>query len=799
MAANLVIVESPAKCGKIRGFLGPDYNVVATMGHIRALEEDLAAIGIERDFALKYTFLKEKARAIAGLKSAAEAATTVYLAADDDREGEAIAYSVCVLLGLDPVTTPRAVFHEITKKAVTAAVANPRRLDMNRVNAQQARAALDMMIGFTISPLLWTHVSRGLSAGRCQTPALRLVVDREKEIEGHSAESGWKMTGEWTARGGLVPFRFDATLMEDIEDEDSVRNYMENLVASPTHVVTAAALSEWKQNAPLPFTTSTLQQAASSTLKSTPKKTMAAAQKLYEAGHITYMRTDSTNLSADAVNAAHQIIRAKWGDEFCGVVKSAAAAAAAHEAIRPTHFEVEVDDIPGDWTLTEKRLYKMIHLRAMQSTMAAMRGEQKTVEFLADELRWRASWRRTTFAGWRKAGESASEGAEDSGAEGEEGSAGAWDAAIRIGQGDSVTWESLQAVPFQTTAAKRYTEATLIKQLEKSGIGRPSTFASLVETIMDKKYVEKKDIPGREIDVRTLSLTRSGGCDLTVTSKKVLVGGERDKLVATELGKQVLLFCLNHFDVLFNYTFTAKMEGRLDLIANGAEEWKGVLRDTWGTYRDIYKGLLGGGAASEKATKKVFSGGLVAIIRKSGEPLLLKEIPGAPKTAKPTFYGWPSGVSFADMTEEKARAFISQGKSQGQGQVQETGDVLGHWNGQAVIKKKGKFGDYIVCGDITASCGSNPTLEGAIEKLEEKAGMKTRVIGGYELRQPANGGGYMFKKALKAKKFVTIPAGLDIMKLSATEVEAIYKTGAGVENTAGKKYQFARKKTAEVK
>jgi hypothetical protein len=237
-----------------------------------------------------------------------------------------------------------------------------------------------------------------------------------------------------------------------------------------------------------------------------------------------------------------------------------------------------------------------------------------------------------------------------------------------------------------------------------------------------------------------------------------------------------------------------------------------VLRDTWATYRDTYKGLSSGGTGGTltKSTKKIFSGGLVAIIRKSGYPLLLKEVPGAAKTVKPTFYGWPAGVSFEDMTEEKALAFIEQGAGAGAGadaagpRPVSPEDVLGHWNGQAIIKKKGKFGDYIVCGEITASCGQNPTLDAAIQKLEEKAGMKTRVIGGYELRQPANGGGYMFKKALKTKKFVSIPAGLDIMKLSATEVDAIYKTGSGGGNDGAekrpvKKSQPARKKTTEVK
>ena len=786
---NLVIVESPAKCSKIQGFLGPTYKVIATMGHIRALEEDIDAVGITRDFNLRYEFLKDKARAIQGMKSAAEGATTIYLASDDDREGEAIAYSVCVLLGLDPNTTHRAVFHEITKGAIQAAVASPRKLDMNRVNAQQARAALDMMIGFTISPLLWKHVMKGASAGRCQTPALRLIVDRETDIESHVTESSWAITGTWSAPGTFKPFKFNARFTGDMKDEDAVRAYIDTIISNPVHTITAASLTEWKQVAPAPFITSTLQQAASSYLKSSPKKTMAAAQKLYEAGHITYMRTDSAILSDDAKEECRAIVRSKWGDEYvCGggggsqtpVSKKGAKAKAktqdAHEAIRPTHFAVE--DIPGDWTLTEKKLYKMIWLRTIQSTMADVKGEQKIADFSG----WKASWRRTTFPGWRRAGEDAANAADEDGTDATEAITPEheWSAATTLNVGVEVSWDSLVAKPVETAPPKRYTEATLIKMLEKSGIGRPSTFASLVETIRDKNYVEVKDIEGMRREVPVLAVSRDSGGDTPIrTIQEKVVGGEARKLVPTELGRQVLKFCLGNFATLFDYTFTSKMEERLDLISKGEEDWKEVLRDTWGGAGGLGRvaAIQTNAETKSSPTKKVFPNGLVAIIRKTGQPLLLKEAVG---DGKPVFYGWPEGVTFSDMTEERAREFVAKGPKGAPATAIPSagGDVLGHWNGVPILKKRGKFGTYLVCGDVNISCNSDITLEGAIEKFKEKAQMKVRIIGGYELRETEKGA-YMFKKTLKTKKFVKIPGGLDIMKLSASEADAIYKTGTG--------------------
>jgi len=459
--ASLLIVESPAKCQKIQGFLGPGWRVIATMGHIRSLEEDLGAVGLDRDFEARFQWIKEKSKAIAQIKDAAAAATTIYLASDDDREGEAISYSVAVLLKLNVATTPRAVFREVTESAVKAAVAAPRRLDMNRVYAQQARAVLDMMVGFTISPLLWKYVGPALSAGRCQTPALRLLVDQEKAIRSHTVSTAWKIKGGWNG--------FDALLTEDLEDEESSVNYLENIHDDSEATVTSAVTKPTTEQPPKPLITSTLQQEASATMSLQPKRTMQIAQRLYEAGYITYMRTDSAVLSEEAAAAAAQWVTEKFGAEYLAAVttkkaKVKGAAQEAHEAIRPTHFEHTELPTDGDWTAPDRKLYRLIWNRATQSVMAAAKGEQRTVEFVATgdpmEFVWRATWKRQLFAGWRKIGAAAANLDEEE----EEESSGNWSTAEKIVEGTKLSWNTLEAWPQYSKPAARYTEATLVRE-----------------------------------------------------------------------------------------------------------------------------------------------------------------------------------------------------------------------------------------------------------------------------------------------------------------------------------------------
>jgi DNA topoisomerase-1 len=788
---SLLIVESPAKCGKIRGFLGAGWTVVATMGHIRALEQDLKAVGLDRDFEPTYDFLTEKKKAIQGLRDAAKGIdpSRIFLAADDDREGEAIAFSVLVLLRLNPATTPRAVFHEITEAAVKAAVANPRRIDMNRVNAQQARAVLDMMVGYTISPLLWKYVAPSLSAGRCQTPALRLIADKESDIRDFQQDTVWRLRGSWQS-GSLV---FDGVLTEDLEDEESARNYLENIHGSEEGRILSATTRPTSEAPPKPLITSTLQQEASALFSSQPKNTMRIAQRLYEAGHITYMRTDSAVLSEEARLAAEGWVRTAFGEAYLASggggegggsaapkpkasskKKEAAgppAAQEAHEAIRPTH--VELVELPQgeDWNASDRKIYRLIWQRAVQSVMRPALGEQRTVEFLSvedpNEFVWRATWKRQTFPGWKRIGAKAANLDEEE--ESAETTAEAtWAAAAALTEASPLVWKHLEAQPNISRPPGRYTEATLVRELEKKGIGRPSTYASLVETILEKQYVEKKTIPAREIQLQRLSLARPGVWPPTVSTETKKVGAEANKLAPTPLGLSVLDFCLKEFETLFAYDFTSLMETRLDRIAEGQEAWKQVCRDTWGSYEAKYNTLKSaqGTIAPASARQRTFASGVKAVLGKKG-PLLLRE--GATKE-ETVFYGWPEGVAFGDLTEEAANAFVAA-KLSGVA-------AFGEFEGKPISKKSGPFGIYCVWNGINVPFVAEDTPDSIIAKLRAKTDSVLHSLGPFEFRS-GQYGPFMYKRDLtgKARKFVGLPRDLDPKLLTVEAATRIFQEG----------------------
>ena len=792
---NLVIVESPAKCQKIQGFLGPGWRVIATMGHIRALEENLDAIGIDRDFEPKYQFIKEKAKAIKQLKDAAEDATTVYLASDDDREGEAISYAVCLLLKLNPKTTHRAVFHEITKKAVVNAVENPRKLDMNRVNAQQSRAILDMMIGFTMSPLLWRYVAPSLSAGRCQTPALRLVVEREDAIQNFKASSSWQLSANWKTTDG---FKFSARNDDELEDEESALNYMEIVHETADGRIISKDIRPWSEKAPEPLITSTLQQQASALFSINPKNAMKIAQKLYEAGHITYMRTDKAVLSEEATAEAKKWVSDTYGEEYVGEAKQQkeevkeekktkkkpkvatekkedeeVKAQEAHEAIRPTHMEVT--ELPGaDWTAYDKKLYNLIWQRTIQSVMAPARGETCKVKTQIDndeDFMWSSQWKRTTFEGWKRAGKVAQ--IDDDSDASEDSKEDAWDKASKLKVGDKVKWTDMKAEPKETKAQGRYTEATLVRELEKFGIGRPSTFASLIATIQDKNYVETKNIPAKEVTVKEYTMKPTQWpADGKELKKKV--GAEKNKLVPTDLGRSVLNFMLKHFNDLFDYGFTSQMEKRLDQVAEGNEMWKQVLRDMWASYKDRYQDLSSKQQIKAKegeanARIKEFSNGLKAVQSKKGPLLLIEKA----KKEDTEFLGWPTGVAFEDMTEEIALKFKDDAAKK------KRGDEVGEWNGQPILKKTGKFGDYLQCGEVSIPYQAGEEVEKTVERLEAKQNGGAGVIKQFKEYVIRTGqyGPYIMKTSLKKAQFVSLPKGVDGATLTEKEVEAYYKTG----------------------
>ena len=762
---NLVIVESPAKCKKIAEFLGPTFKVLATMGHIRALEEDLDAVGIGRDFEPRFRFLKEKARATRPILEAAAKATTIYLAADDDREGEAIAYSVACLLKKDPLSFPRSVFHEITAKAVKEAIANPRKIDMNRVHAQQARSVLDMMVGFTISPLLWKHVARKLSAGRCQTPALRIIADREKQIKSHTTHTTWSLSGTFQST-----FGFQAKMCDELEDEESSLNYLENVNATNTATITSTVTKPWTASPPKPLITSSLQQEVSALYKINPKETMKIAQTLYEAGHITYMRTDMAIMCKEAINEAQELVTAKYGKEYIQEVKVAAAAPKvtkatketvpqaqeAHEAIRPTHFDTET--IEG--SAAEKKVYSLIWKRAVQSTMSPARGEDLFVRLTVnpEPFQWQAAWKRTLFQGWQILGKAVNIDTTDTETEDSEST---WALASKLTTQSKVTWQTLTASPKRSKASPRYTEATLIRELEKKGIGRPSTFSSLVETLFDKGYMEKQDIPGSKAQ-QTAYTAKPTVWPPESKQTEIKLGAEKQKLVPSQLGLSVLDFCVKEFPLLFAYEFTAQMENRLDAISKGEEPWKAICRDTWASYSEAHDRLSSKASVPSKSEKvNDFGDGFKAVLSAKG-PLLVQE--GKTKSDKASFYTLPADTDITALTKEAALEHIKTLQTQ-----------MGEFEGMPVIKKKGPFGEYLAAGELKVPYVEGDTLETIVQKFADKKKSSESLmrVGPY-IFKVGQYGPYMYKESLKKKVFVSVPASINPKTLTEAEANALY-------------------------
>ena len=803
--SNLVIVESPAKCKKIASFLGPGYVVLATMGHIRALEEDLDAVGIDRDFEPRFRFLKEKSRATKPILEAAEKATTIFLAADDDREGEAIAYSVACLLKRDPLSLPRSVFHEITETAVKHAIANPRRLDMSKVYAQQARSILDMLVGFTISPLLWKHVARGLSAGRCQTPALRLISDREKDVNNHTMQTSWNISGKIQTGS---EFEFDSKMEDELEDQESSLNYLENIHGDSTCIVSKVELKEWTANAPKPLITSSLQQEASALHKINPKSTMKIAQALYEAGHITYMRTDHPALGEEAVLEAQEEVRKRYGVEYVGAQPSKASkpskdfkketpkAQEAHEAIRPTHFDLQELPPSEEWSDIDKKIYALIFRRAMQSAMSSARGKTRTITLTMaadiDKFPWLSSWRITDFPGWQILGHTAKLDEDDDKDKDNDNStsdATHWKKSQNIVKGQILNWKQIQASPKRSRALPRFTEATLIRELEKRGIGRPSTFASLVEVLFDKEYVEKKDISGTKIYNTSLMIEPMQWPPLTQNTQ-ITLGAEKQKVVPTTLGDSVVSFCLREFPQLFAYEFTTQMEQRLDMISKGEEQWKGVCHDTWDSYKGDYA-RLNDKASLPSASEKVcdFGNGFKAVLSKTG-PLIVQEAQqakgqqakgqqakGQEEKGKATFYSFPPGYTMQNITEAIAKEWVEK-------QIADTN--LGTIDGKAIVKKKGPYGDYLQCGESRIPYIESDTIDIIKQKFQTKTQntSSTYKFGPYTFGS-GQYGPYMFKTDLKTKVFISIAATLNPKTLTGAEADALYKSGMEAKKAKG--------------
>ena len=801
---KLVIVESPAKCSKIQSFLGDGYKVVATMGHIRALEEKLTSVGIDNNWTATYKELSTKQDAIKKLKAAAKGAEVI-LASDDDREGEGIAWHVCHILKLNPATTPRIVFHEITKPAIQAAVANPRRLDMNKVNAQQARAMLDLLVGFTISKVLWARVAPKLSAGRCQTPALRLVVERDAEVENHTSAAFWRLRGT-TTHPSAPTHMLDIQAANDIPTQNEATAALNKVHNNPNAKVATVKESISTSQAPKPFITSTLQQEASASHGLNPKSTMMAAQKLYEAGHITYMRTDNPQLSLEAATAIRDYVTKTYGSQYVGPegqhtmsttpttteatpkpkakakktdAPAAPEAQAAHEAIRPTHPETPNPTIED---ATQRTVYNLIWRRATQSQMAASTTDVRkaTIVLEAEPDRvWNAEMTKSKFQGYKIL-----ESTDPAKADAEVKAWAMWTPILV--KDTSLQWKTLHADEAFTKPKGRFTEASLIAELEKRGIGRPSTFASLVSTIIDREYVEKTNVEGKAQDSHHLTIIPKQWPPSTKTESHK-VGAEKNKMRSTALGRAVSQYLNLEYNNLFNYEFTAKMEQSLDQIAQGQKEYKSLLQQTWDTYKDKYNAQMAIGSKESKAAReRILSPGVKVILSGRG-PLFVRDPPeGSPKTTKATFAALPTTVSFETATAADAEsAFLDAAAAK-------AGELIGSLEGVEIRKKKGPYGLYAECGTARIPLKGDEPLEQIQEKLKAKISFAatgeafTRVVGDFTIKKGPYGL-YMYKTALKLKRFVSFPATSDAEKVDAKTAATLYSEGLAKKKKWGGK------------
>ena len=585
MSKNLVIVESPAKAKTIEKFLGKDFQVKSCFGHIRDLDKGDDAIDINNKFTPKYIVPEDKSAVVNELKKLAKGAEMVWLASDEDREGEAISWHLSEVLGLNNLTSKRIVFHEITKPAILKAIENPRDIDKNLVDAQQARRLLDRLVGFELSPVLWKKVKPSLSAGRVQSVAVRLVVEREREIKGFEVKSAFRIIAEFEFNSK----KFNAELPKRFNTKDEALKFLESCIGSD-FIVNSVDIKPGTRKPAAPFTTSTLQQEASRKLGYSVSQTMTLAQRLYEAGYITYMRTDSVNLSELAIVAAKDEITSAYGKEFSNPRKyttKSAGAQEAHEAIRPTYFE---NHTSGDDD-QQKRLYDLIWKRAIASQMSEAKIERTEVriDITKNKEVLVASGEVITFEGFLKVYLEGKDESKD-----DEDEQGGLMPAMK--NGDELNNLSISATQRFTRAAPRYTEASLVKDLEELGIGRPSTYAPTISTIQKRGYVEKETREGEKRSYDVLQLVDG---KITSQTKTEITGAEKNKLFPTDIGGVVTDFLMKNFDHIMDYNFTASVEKEFDEIASGNQSWTKMLD---GFYHPFHESVDKTLKISEKAT-----------------------------------------------------------------------------------------------------------------------------------------------------------------------------------------------------
>lgn len=698
---NLVIVESPSKAKTIQKFLGNDFVVKSSMGHIRDLQENKLSVDIENNFAPQYVIPTDKKRIVTDLKKAAQGASMVWLASDEDREGEAISWHLFETLGLNEANTRRIVFHEITKDTILNAVKNPRSIDMNLVNAQQARRVLDRLVGFELSPVLWRKIQPRLSAGRVQSVALRLVVEREKEIIAFKNESFYKVEAVFHPEGQSQSVKVKATLDTRFRDIGQARQFLQDCEGA-VFTVCDVDKKEAGRFPAAPFTTSTLQQEASRKLHFPVSMTMRVAQQLYERGLITYMRTDSTNLSSLAIGTAREYITANFGPEYSTTRQfrtHTKGAQEAHEAIRPTY--IANTEIEG--TAQEKKLYNLIWKRTVASQMSDARVLNTTMKVSSDRRTEKFGLQATQvlFDGFLRL---YMEGTDDQDVSDSE------TLLPDIGVGTLMEAKSISADCKFTPAPPRYSEATLVKKLEELGIGRPSTYAPTIATLTTGRgYIIKGDKEGRKEEVRNLAL-KDG--IISETSKMETIGAERGKLLPQEIGMIVSDFLVENFKDIMDYDFTANVEKDFDQVASGEKSWNSLISSFYTPFHKNVDEVLGNNSYNKVSRELGTDSDGVTYTAKFGKfgPYVQK---GEGETAQ--FASLGRGQLIETITLEEAQVLFQLPRT------------VGEYQGIPVIATKGRFGPYIKYGDKNFSLpkGNDPvsvTLEKCIEIIGEGAG-----------------------------------------------------------------------------
>lgn len=710
MQENLVIVESPAKAKTIEKFLGKDYKVMSSYGHIRDLKKKELSIDVDT-LNPDYEIPEEKKKVVSELKKNAKAAKKIWLASDEDREGEAISWHLCEVLGLDEENTSRIVFHEITKPAILKAIESPRHLDMNLVNAQQARRVLDRLVGFRLSPVLWRKVKPALSAGRVQSVAVRLIVEREREIQNFQPEPYYRLNAIFavTSEDGSKN-EIKTELNKRFKTHEEALAFLE-LCKQSKFTVSSITKKPLKRIPAPPFTTSTLQQEAARKLGFTVSQTMMIAQRLYEAGRITYMRTDSVNLSALAINTSKAEIERLYGTEYSKVriyQTHSKGAQEAHEAIRPTYME----NVSIEGTSQEKRLYDLIWKRTIASQMADAQIEKTTVNIALSsedgssqtDLQFVANGEVVAFEGFLKV---YFESTDD-----EEGNEELSHALPVIHEGEVLERREIVSTERYSQGPNRYTEASLVRKLEELGIGRPSTYAPTISTIQQREYVQKGDRKGEERKYTVDSLL---GLKITSKSKKEMAGADKGKLIPTDVGIVVNDFLMENFPDIMDYNFTAKVEQEFDKIAAGEVEWNKEMKLFYENFEPEVEKVMNARSEHKAGEREL------GIDPKSGKPVFVKigrfgpvvQIGSADDEDKPRFSQLPTGKSMETITLEEALELFKLPRT------------LGQFEGSDVVIGAGRFGPYVLHDKKYTSIpkGEDPltiTLDAAINLIQKK-------------------------------------------------------------------------------